>query len=59
MYLIRLVIQLLKRLGIEHTDKEVEAHVVAVRDHAKDSLLAFSQLRQLQIVLVCYVLDLA
>ena len=32
--LVRLIVQLLKCLGVEHTDKEIEAHVVAVRDDA-------------------------
>ena len=57
-YLVRLVVQLLKCLGVEHTHKEIEAHVVAVRDDAEDSLFAFSQLGKLQIVLVGNVLDL-
>ena len=56
--LVRLVVQLLKCLGVEHADKEIEAHVVAVRDDAENGLLAFSQLGKLQIVLVGNVLDL-
>ena len=58
MYLVRLVVQLLKCLGVEHTDKEIEAHVVTVRDDAENGLLAFSQLGKLQIILVGNVLDL-
>ena len=58
-YLVRLVIQLLKCLGIEHTDKEIKAHVIAVRDYTENSLLAFSQLGKLQIILVGNVLYLS
>ena len=42
MYLVRLVIQLLKGLGIEHTYKEVQRGVITVRDDAEDSLFALS-----------------
>ena len=56
-YLVRLVVQLLKCLGVEHTDEEIEV-IVTVRDHAKDSLLTLSQLGKLQIIFVGNVLDL-
>jgi hypothetical protein len=39
--------------------KKIEAIIVAVRYHAKDSLLALSQLGQLQIVLIGNILYLS
>ena len=50
MHLIRLIVKLLKRLRVEHTDKEIERCVVAVRDDAEDGLLAFAQLAKLHII---------
>ena len=48
MHLVRLIIQFLKCLCIEHPHKEVEGVVVAVRDDAEDGLLALAQLLQFQ-----------
>ena len=48
MYLVRLEVQLLKGLRIEHTHQEIEGIVVAVRDDTEDRLLPLSQLIQLQ-----------
>ena len=45
-----LIVKLLKRLRVEHTDKEIERCVVAVGDDAEDGLLAFAQLAKLHIV---------
>ena len=50
MYLVGLKVKLLERLGIEHTDKEIEAHIVAVRDNAENGLFPFPQLAQLHLV---------
>ena len=49
-YLIRLEVKLLERLGIEHTHKKIQAHVVAVRDNAENGLFPFPQLPQLHLV---------
>ena len=57
MHLIRLIVKLLKRLRVEHTDKEIERCVVAVRDDAEDGLLAFAQLAKLHIVACCDALN--
>ena len=46
--LVRLEVQLLERLGVEHPHQEVEGVVVAVGDDAENSLLALPQLSQLQ-----------
>ena len=43
MYLVRLIIQLLKRLRVKHTYEEVQAVVVAVGDNTEYSLLAFAK----------------
>ena len=45
-----LIVKLLKRLCVEHTDKEIERCVVAVRDDAEDGLFALSELAKLHIV---------
>ena len=45
-----LIVKLLKRLRVEHTDKEIERCVVAVRDDAEDGLFALSELAKLHIV---------
>ena len=58
MHLVRLIIKLLKCLRIEHTDKEVERCVVAVRNDTKDSLFPFAQLAKLHIVAGGDALDL-
>ena len=50
MHLVRLEIQLLERLGVEHPDQEVEGHIVAVWYDAEDGLFAFPQLLQLHVV---------
>ena len=39
-YLVRLIVELLEGLGIEHPHQEIERYVVAVRDDAEDGLLA-------------------
>ena len=49
-YLVCLIVKLLKRLGVEHPDEEVQGYVVAVRDDAENGLLALAQLFQLQLV---------
>ena len=56
MQLVCLIVKLLKGLSVEHTHKEVQAVVVAVRDNAEDSLLALAQLAKLQIVRIGYLL---
>ena len=56
MVLVRLVVKLLKRLGIQHAHKKVQAVVVAVRDDTEDSLPSLSQHGDFQTVLVGYVL---
>ena len=38
-----LKIQLLKGLGIKHTDQKIQGCIVAVRDDAEDGLLSLSQ----------------
>ncbi len=43
-YLVRLVVQFLKRLRVKHTYKEIQAVVIAVGDNAKDGLFSLSQL---------------
>ena len=58
MHLVRLVIQLLKGLGVEHPHQEVQGVVVAVGDDAEDRLLPFPQPGQLQAVLTGDVLNL-
>ena len=45
-----LIVKLLKRLRIEHTDEEIERCVVAVGDDTKDGLFALSELAKLHIV---------
>ena len=45
-----LIVKLLKRLRIEHTDEEIERCVVAVRDDAENCLFPFAQLAKLHIV---------
>lgn len=45
-----LIVQLLKRLRIEHTYQEVQRGVVAVGDHTENRLFAAAQLVQLHIV---------
>ena len=47
MHLVRLKVKLLKCLGVKHTNQKVERHIVAVRNDAEDSLLAFPQFFQL------------
>ena len=47
---VRLIIKLLKRLRVEHTDEEIERCVVRIRDDAEDSLFPFAQLAKLHIV---------
>ena len=44
-----LIVKLLKRLRVEHTDKEIERCVVRIRDDAKDGLFPFAQLAKLHI----------
>ena len=58
MDLIRLVVQLLKGLGVEHPHQEVQGVVVAVGDDAEDRLLPLPQPGQLQAVLTGDVLNL-
>ena len=58
MHLVRLVIQLLKGLGVEHPHQKVQRVVVAVGDDAEDRLLPLPQPGQLQTVLTGDVLDL-
>ena len=50
MHLVCLIVKLLKRLRIEHTDKEIERCVIAVWDDAEDGLFALSELAKLHIV---------
>ena len=50
MHFVCLIVKLLKRLRIEHTDEEIEQCVVRIRDDAKDGLFPFAQLAQLHIV---------
>ena len=50
MHLICLIVELLERLGIEHTYQKIEGDVVAVRDDAEDGLFPLPQLLQLHVV---------
>ena len=50
MHLVRLIIKLLKRLRVEHTNEKVQRRIVRIRDDAEDGLLAFAQLAKLHIV---------
>ena len=52
-----LIVKLLKRLRVEHTDKEIERCVVAVRDNTEDGLLAFAQFAKFHIVAGCDALN--
>ena len=47
MHLVRLIVQLLEGLRIQHTHQEIQGGVVAVRDDAEHRLLPFPQLPQL------------
>ena len=53
-----LIVKLLKRLRVEHTDKEIERCVVAVRDDAEDGLFPFAQLSKLHVIRACDALNL-
>ena len=57
MYLVRLVVEGLKRAGVEHTHQVVKGAVI-IGDDGKDSLLAISHHPQLHIVTGCNVGDL-
>ena len=48
-----LIVKLLKRLRVEHTNEKVQRRIVRIRDDAKDGLLAFAQLAKLHIVACC------
>ena len=50
MHFVCLIVKLLKRLRIEHTDEEIERGVVRIRDDAEDGLFPFAQPAKLHIV---------
>ena len=50
MHLIRLIVEFLDGLGVEHPHQEIEGDIVAVRDDAEDGLLALPQLLQFHVI---------